>query len=132
MGFFRQKRPTLSRQQVLAARPIRNSLAEVTELPGGELEVAIPFEKPRGLRWLFRRQKVLKRRFQLDRLGRKVWDLCDGQRTVRELIEAFAHAQRLNLREAEVSMVAYLHTLGTRGIILLTDVSVEPGGESPS
>ncbi|HUW82782.1 MAG TPA: PqqD family protein [Phycisphaerae bacterium] len=119
MALFKQKRPTMTRQQLLQARPIRNPRAEVTETDQGDLDVAVPFEKPKGLTWFFRGRKTLLRRFQLDQLGRKVWNLCDGQHTVRQLIERFSRDEGLNLREAEVSMLTYLETLGKRGIIFM-------------
>ena len=119
MALFKQKRPTMTRQQLLQARPIRNPKAELTETDQGHLDVAIPFEKPKGLTWFFRGKKTLLRRFQLDQLGRKVWDQCDGEHTVRQLIETFSRDEGLNLREAEVSMLAYLETLGKRGIIFM-------------
>lgn len=116
---FKQKRPRLTREQLLRARPVRNPLAEVSQAQEDRLEITIPFQKPRGLRWFFRGQKVLKRRFDLDHLGKKVWDLCDGQHTVRQLIETFSETEGLNLREADVSMITYLEMLGSRGIVLL-------------
>jgi hypothetical protein len=119
MALFRQKRPRMTREQLLRARPIRSPLAEVRQAEEGRLEITVPFQKPRGLRWFFRGQKVLKRRFDLDRLGQKVWELCDGQHTVRQLIETFTETEGLNAREAEVSMITYLEVLGSRGIVLM-------------
>ena len=119
MNLLKKKRPQISREQLLQAKPVRNPQAQLTEMANGNLELAVPFEKPRGLRWFFKGQKVLKRRFELDRLGKKVWELCDGGHTVRELIEAFTESEGLNLREAEVSMITYLEVLGKRGIIFL-------------
>lgn len=119
MGVFGQKRPTYSRQELLGARPVRNPRADLVELDNGNLEVTIPFAKPKGLTWFFRSRKELKRRFELDRIGRRVWDLCDGSHTVRQLIEALAKSETLNPREAEVSLLAYLETLGQRGIIFM-------------
>jgi hypothetical protein len=120
MDLFKKKRPQISREGLLRAKPVRNPQAELAEMANGNLELGIPFEKPRGLRWFFRSQKVFTRRFELDGLGRKVWDLCDGEHTVRQLIETFSKSEGLNLREAEVSMITYLETLGKRGIIFMT------------
>lgn len=120
MGIFKQKRPRMSREQLLQAKPLRNPEAELDEMPNGNVELTIAFEKPRALKWFFRDKKILKRRFELDHLGRKVWDLCDGQHTVRQLVEAMTKSEGLNLREAEVSMISYLETLGKRGIIFMT------------
>ena len=119
MALFGHKRPTLSRQEILSARPIRNPRAEINNLQSDRLEVTIPFQKPRGLTWFFRGKNELKRTFELDRLGRTVWDLCNGEHTVRGMIEDFAAMQGLSTREAEVSMLAFLETLGRRGIIFM-------------
>ena len=119
----------MTREQLLQARPIRNPQAEIAETDQGHLDVAIPFEKPKSLTWFFRGKKTLLRRFQLDQLGRRVWDLCDGQHTVRQLIETFSRDEGLNLREAEVSMLTYLETLGKRGIIFMAgEPPTQPGG----
>jgi len=94
MNLFKKKRPQISRHQLLEAKPVRNPEAEQDELPNGNIELTIAFEKPRALKWFFRDKKILKRRFELDRLGRKVWELCDGQRTVRQLVEAMTKSER--------------------------------------
>jgi hypothetical protein len=57
------------------------------------------------------------RKLQLDSLGTAVWDLIDGKRSVKEIIETFAGAYRLQAREAEVSVTRFVRELGRRGVI---------------
>ena len=53
----------------------------------------------------------------LDELGTFVIEHCDGRHSVREIVEAFTRRFKLNRREAEVSMAAFLRTLGRKAII---------------
>ena len=50
-------------------------------------------------------------------MGSYTVELCDGTRTVTEIIGLFAEKFRLSRREAEVSMVSYLEILAKRGVI---------------
>jgi len=131
MGLFRRRKPKLTRQQCLAAIAVRNPLARAKPLKNGQLELELPLEKTRLGKWFsFGSDKPLIRRYQLDALGRDVWEMIDGKRPVRALIEQFAAKHRLNLREAEVSMMAYLRTLASRGIIALA-VETPSKGRKP-
>jgi hypothetical protein len=57
------------------------------------------------------------RKLQLDQLGTDVWELLDGNRSVNQVIRAFARKHRLHQKEAEVSVVQFLRELGRRGLI---------------
>ena len=57
------------------------------------------------------------RKLQLDALGTSVWDLVDGKRSVRTIIQIFAKAHRLENREAEVSVTSFIRQLGQRGLL---------------
>ncbi|MFC1886362.1 PqqD family peptide modification chaperone [Thermodesulfobacteriota bacterium] len=43
--------------------------------------------------------------------------MIDGKRTVKQIVHLFAESHRLHIKEAEVSVTAFLHELGKRGII---------------
>ncbi len=123
MGFFRRAKPTVSRQEMLDVAPLRNAEARIEELDDGRIIVRIPVRARGIVRWLIREgpDRPMLRSFELDPLGRQVWGLCDGRRSVRELIQRFAEQNKLNLRESEVSMLAYLKTLTSRGLLFLPD-----------
>jgi len=53
----------------------------------------------------------------LDEVGTRVWHLCDGERTVADIVETLRQEYKLGRREVEVSLTEYLRTLGKRGMI---------------
>ncbi len=57
--------------------------------------------------------------FELDELGAFVWDAADGTRTVEGLIRHFAAEKKVNLREAEVAVLAFLKMLAKRNLMAL-------------
>jgi hypothetical protein len=59
----------------------------------------------------------VKKSFELDELGKFVWDACDGKTAVRHIIRKLAERYNLNQREAEVATVAFLQTLTRKGLI---------------
>jgi hypothetical protein len=54
---------------------------------------------------------------ELDEVGRELWDLCDGEHTLEEMIEIFVDRHRLTRAEAEWSLRTYLRDLGKRGLV---------------
>jgi hypothetical protein len=70
-------------------------------------------------RFSSRRDTVMDRKLQLDALGTAVWRMIDGQRTVREIIDAFQTTHRVNRREAELSVSTFLKELGKRGLLAM-------------
>jgi len=57
------------------------------------------------------------KKLQLDALGTSVWDLIDGQNTVRRMINIFADTHRLEKKEAEVAVTQFIRELGNRGLL---------------
>ena len=56
---------------------------------------------------------------RLDRLGSQVWQLCDGVRTVEDVVDEFARLHRLTFHEARASVTAYLKMLVQRGVLAM-------------
>ena len=69
------------------------------------------------------------RRIELDSVGRQVWELCDGEHTLREMIEEFQREHKLTRAEAEWSLRNYLRDLGKRRLV---GFAVDKTGESRS
>ena len=61
--------------------------------------------------------QIQTKKLQLDLLGTSVWDMIDGNASVRQLISNFAAIHQLEPREAEVSVTQFLRELGRRGLI---------------
>ncbi|MEW6218909.1 MAG: PqqD family protein [Thermodesulfobacteriota bacterium] len=123
--------PPAGRMAALACVPVRSLAVAEERLAGGLVRLSYPVQlRP----WLARLVRGLglagspqRRPLDLDRLGTAVWDLVDGHRTVAEVAAAFARQHRLEPREAELPVAAFLRELGRRGIIGLAD----RGGETP-
>jgi len=116
--WFRKKQPVLSREQSMASMPIRNPMLKVETEDDGMVHLSIPRKDAWWIKLLSRVFYVPKRRkLALDELGSYVWGLCDGETTVRSLIDKFCKKYKLNRKEAEVSMVTYLKQLAKKGLI---------------
>lgn len=119
------KQPSLSREQSLSARPVRNPAVRFEATPeGARLEV--PVAPPR---WVYILLRILRfgakpnlrptKVVELDRIGAFIWELCDGTRTVKDLATALAEREKLSRREAEHSLALFLKMLAERRLLLL-------------
>ena len=122
----RSSNDTDARSAALACRPVKNLGVEVQEMEDGDLILSYPVVVRPWLDRLLGRlgrkpREPLRRKVQLDGLGVQVWGWIDGDRTVAEIVAAFAKAQKLPRREAELSVTAFVRMLGKRGLIGLRD-----------
>ena len=118
MLFRKPPRPTKS--QVLAGKPVRAPDAKQTDAGGGKWTITIPLRSAKTGGWASRLLRVpegASKSFELDELGKFVFDACDGKTTVAQLIRRLAKQYNLNEREAEVATMAFLNTLARRGLI---------------
>ncbi len=119
MRLFRKPKTTpLDRQQVLRLYPIRNPVVQYEEREDGTCLLKVPM-RPRGfLRWVSRIFKLPgEHKIELDETGSTVWRMCDGQHTVDSIVQRLVRQYKLERREAEVSLFAFLNTLSRRGFI---------------
>src|SRR5437867_8294877 len=108
-----------SKADMLAARPVRAAGATETQAAPGKWNLSIGVEPTRWARFLLRVPGGMKKTFELDELGKFVWDACDGRTSVRRVIRNLAKRYNLNEREAEVATVAFLQTLTRKGLIAM-------------
>ena len=81
-------------------------------------KAALKIRIPRGHGFLDRfRPPVVERTYELDDFGAFVVAQIDGRRDVMEIIRAFERRFKVNHREAELSIVAFLKMLMQRGIV---------------
>jgi len=115
---LRRRGPRITPEQVLRSRPVRNQALKVERIEGGGLRVL----QARRREWWIRALSVLlpipgERLIELDAAGEEVWDLCDGEHTLREMIGVFQERHKLTRAEAEWSLRTYLKDLGKRGMV---------------
>ena len=112
----------LSRAAALEYRPAKSLHITESRLETGEVLLVYPLTvRP----WLAAvanrlggpRESVQTKKLQLDAMGTAVWDLVDGKRSVRRIVEIFAKANRLDNKEAEVSVTSFIRELGQRGLL---------------
>jgi hypothetical protein len=115
---------------LLAAVPMQNASADLTDGPGGKLLVAVPLKRPGWLvppiSWVLPFSSH--RRVELDEIGAAVFRACNGERTVEEIIEAFAARHALDFREAQLPVTQFLRQMTQRGLIVLAgfDTKAKP------
>ncbi|NLO05265.1 MAG: PqqD family protein [candidate division WS1 bacterium] len=117
LGLRKGQRP-LSREQAFEARPVRNPRLKWRLNDDENAEVIVPRRKDvfgRVMGFLFFVPES--RPIVLDEVGSRVWELCDGEHTVDEMIRVLSNEYKLGRREVEVSLTEYLRTLGKRGMV---------------
>ncbi|NDV20070.1 PqqD family peptide modification chaperone [Pseudodesulfovibrio sp. JC047] len=124
MRLFKKKptEPVISRTEALSMVPVKNYAVEEVELSSEMVQLAYPLAiKP----WFGRLaekvgmwdKKPMTKQVELDELGTFVWQRIDGVRSVQRIAAELAAEYEVQPREAELSVTAYIKTLGQRGII---------------
>jgi hypothetical protein len=113
----------------LKAHPYKNSAIKITSKRNGTALVEVPMKKPKYLvppfSWIIPFSSY--RRVELDPVGARVLNLCDGERSVEQIIENFAQINKLSFREAQLSVTQFLRMLMERGIVALVGVPQRNG-----
>src|SRR5262245_59946137 len=104
---------------MLAAKPARVGGAEEKPVSPGKWQLTIPVQPTRWASVILRVPKGMSKTFELDELGKFVWDTCDGKTSVRQVIRRLAQRYNLNQREAEDATVAFMKTLTSKGLLAM-------------
>ncbi len=107
--------------ELLNARPFSNRAIQVLVRDEHRLLLSVPI-KPRWwnsrfVRWLIPMNRF--RRIELDRRGMHFFDLCDGDRTVADIVATFGETYDLSPLEARIAVAAFLGTLIEKGVVAL-------------
>lgn len=115
--FFRSKKPRMSAEQALGAKPIRLVEAEMSPLEDGGGMLKVPMRQPKWGRLIFRLPESVSKSFEFDSIGVFVWENIDGKTNVEQIIKRLAKRYDLNLREAQVPTVKFLEMLIRKGLV---------------
>ncbi len=103
---------------MLNSRPARNDLLQWDKTESGEARITvtrIDSWKVRLLSKLFYVPR--KRTITLDEVGTEIWQMCNGRTSVGQMIEELRVKYKLDRKEAEVSLLQYLKTLGEKRFV---------------
>ena len=122
---FLKKAPAgrqISRKEALGRIPEKNRDVVEQRQTNGDVLLIYPVVMRPWIAKLLKRFQTTNhapqvRKVQLDTLGTSVWDLIDGKRSVRSLIQVFVATHQVHRREGEVAVTAFLRDLGKRGLI---------------
>jgi hypothetical protein len=119
MGILATRRkPKLSREAMLASRPARNEALNWEANEDGEVQITIRRQDSWKVRILSKVFYIPKeRKITLDEVGTEVWQMCNGRTPVGKMIESLGKKYQLNRKEAEVSLLSYLKTLGEKRFV---------------
>jgi phage terminase large subunit-like protein len=112
--------PGITRQDAMRVYPTRNPNLEWQLDEEGVVTATL--KRPKDLR-----NRVVgaflmlpeARKLKLDEVGTFIWNLCDGEHTVADLVGAMAENYKLSRREVEVSLTEFLRMLAKRGMIVV-------------
>lgn len=108
----------LKRDDILSAIPLRNATIKWKQNNEGEVSIVIPQKDKLWVKMVTNIFVVPgKRVVVLDEIGSYVWMLCDGEHTIRYIMNSLTGKYRLTRKEAEVSLITYMRTLGKRGML---------------
>ena len=103
---------------MLNSRPARNELLEWEKTDSGEARITVVRQETWKVRMLSKLFYVPReRKITLDEVGSEVWQMCDGRTTVAQMIDALREKYKLDRKEAEVSLLSYLKTLGQKRFV---------------
>ncbi|WP_319541093.1 PqqD family protein [uncultured Pseudodesulfovibrio sp.] len=124
MPLFKKKspEPVISRAEALSMVPVKNRAVEEILLPDGMVRLAYPLAIKPWFGHLAEKvgmwdKKPMVKQVELDELGTFVWERIDGMRSVQQIAAELAVFYEVQLREAELSVTAFIKTIGQRGII---------------
>ena len=118
------RKPTLPRGETLALRPFRNSVVTWERKPDDEagwdggVRLTVPRRQDRLGKLLGRVFPVPNAKtIELDEFGAEIWEMCDGEHRVEHLVTHTCQKYKLNRRQGEVSVVAFMKMLAQRRLV---------------
>lgn len=107
----------------LRALPIRNVAAEELKEDIYSVDEVVLRVRMKKTKWLIPHWLVptrSSRRVRLTGIGITIWQQCNGQRCVEEIVDLLASEESLSFHEARVSVTQYLRQLVESGVLVLS------------
>ncbi|MFB0523704.1 MAG: PqqD family protein, partial [Candidatus Bathyarchaeia archaeon] len=127
----KKKGPDIPRTEFLKMKPVRNPALKWEKNEQGTLTLSLPLQQEqqpkekKGKKGKKGKGGFLsklapaptEKKIQLDKVGSIVWELCDGERTMQDIVERLHEEYKLLPSEAEVSLNSYFNQLSKRGLV---------------
>jgi hypothetical protein len=120
-GKKKQTAPEISRREFLKIKPGRNSALRWEKDQQGVITLFIPLKQSQKKK---RRMLPLlsspppEKKIRLDSMGSIIWELCDGERTVKDIVQFLHEEYKMLPNEAELSLNSYFDQLSKRGLMV--------------
>ncbi len=129
------RKPKIERKDALAIVPVRHPLIK-WERVDNEVVLAIPMREDRFAKMIKSLIKVTRmakelpdhKQLALDEVGSRVWELCDGDSTIDDVVRGVTQHYKLTRREAEASVTMFLQTLAKKNLIGLMSAGGKKSG----
>ena len=120
-GEDKQVTPEINRGEFLEIKPVRNSALRWEKDQQGIIMLFVPLQQPqkKGRKSILSMlsSPPLEKKIRLDSVGSIVWELCDGEKTVRDIIQVLQEKHKMLQSEAELSLNTYFNLLSKRGLM---------------
>jgi hypothetical protein len=111
----------------LTATPIRNEKAVARVTERATLRVSVPQSYPAWVRPIANTMHLRgEKSYELEGVGRRVFDRVDGETSVENLVDWLAAEHRLSFHESRVLIMKYLQMLMEHGLIVIAGATREP------
>lgn len=119
--FGRKPKPAINRKQMLMSTCVATRTLNVKRSKDGLVTLGVPLRAPPLLRKILGRHagETSERDIELDEIGSVVWEMCDGKTTIRNMIQHLSERYKLNRKEAEVSLTAFIRSLAKKGLVAI-------------
>jgi len=132
LPFLSRPDRALPRGRMLALRPRRSAQIAWEPLAGDEAgaRLTVP-RRDDGVRRLLARwlNVPTTRTIELDEINAQIWERCDGQHSVEQLVSYTCLTYKMNRRQGEVGVVTAMRMLAQRGLIELPPPTSGAAGE---
>ena len=122
--FLAREKASLPRGQMLALKPVRSrgiawEMGPEDEPPGAKL--IVPRRDDRVGKILSRVFRITATKtIELDEINARLWERCDGQHSVDQLIRYTCDTYKMNRRQGEVGVITAMRMFVQRGLIGLS------------
>lgn len=122
----KEKGLQIPRGYFLKVKPVRNPVLKwEKDKKTKEIKIRVPLRPPDQAQSKAKKG-ILDRLFppgpeerviSLDKVGSIVWELCDGERTIGDIVNCLVEKYKILPEEAEISLNAYFNQLSRRGLV---------------